>query len=201
MLTQPAIDGWLIPRIESIRAVERRRLVALSVPGLAGDLSQDLGRAALWVEVTGSLYGDEARDAMLLEVRDRFAAGEPVDFVADLVHETELEQVVIERFEVTEVAGSTDSFRYRIVLREYVEPPPPPSPGLDDFGLDVDADLGLDVDLGLDLLDLPALLVSVPDLPALEEALAPVEEAAAKLRETLGGAAEALKPLSDLFGD
>lgn len=201
MLTQPALDSWLVPRIESLRAFERRRIASLPVPGLSGDLSQDLGRAALQVELMGSLSGDEARDALLAEVRTRFLAGEPVDFVADLIHESTLEKVLIEAFDVIEVAGSPDSFRYHIVLREYTEPPEPPSPGLEGFGLDVDAGLDLDVSLGLDLLDLPALLAVVPDLPDLEEALSPIRTAAEGLRETLGGARGALSPLADLLGD
>lgn len=201
MRVQPAIGAWIVPRIERIAASERRRIADLPVPGLSGDLSQDLGRGALHVEIVGSLHGDEARDALLLEVRERFLAGEPVDFVADIVTESSLEQVLIETFEVEEAAGRADAFRYRVVLREYTEPPPPPSPGLDDFGLDVDADLDLDVELGLDLLDLPALLDLVPDLPQLEELLTPLEVAAEDLRDTLAGAADVFSPLADLLGD
>lgn len=195
MILRPMIGSWEVPRIERIRAFEARRLGVLPVPGLSGDLHQDLGKGALAVEISGSLTGDEARDAFLEEVRDKFYAAEPVDFVADIVHEAQLEQVLVQAFEVEEVAGSADSFRYRLVLKEYTEPPPPP--GLaPDFGLDVDADLGLDVDLGLDLLDLPALLVSVPPVGDL---LAPVEEAAEGLRQTLEGAGELLGPLRSLL--
>jgi hypothetical protein len=195
MLTQPAIGAWIVPRIERIGSVERRRIASLAVPGLAGELSQDLGRGALGVVIEGSLFGDDARDGFLTEVRAQFLAGEPVDFVADILTESELEQVLIESLEVVEVAGSADTFRYRIVLREYVEPPEPPGLGLD--GLDVDLDL--DVDLGLDLLDLPALLAVVPDLPALEEALAPLEAAATELRAKLAGIDALFAPIAALL--
>ena len=202
MIVRPMVGSWEVPRIERIWSYEARRVGLLPVPGLSGDLQQDLGKGALTVEIQGSLTGDEARDAFLEELRDKFYTAEPVDFVADIVHDAELEQVLMLAFEVEEVAGSADSFRYRLVLREYTEPPEPAGFGPGglgaDFGLDVDADLGLDVDLGLDLLDLPGFLGSVPEIGDL---LAPVEQAAADLRETLGQAGEVLTPLARLLGE
>ena len=47
------------------------------VPGLAGDLHQDLGAVSLVVEIIGSLHGDSARDDFLTAVREKFAAGSP----------------------------------------------------------------------------------------------------------------------------
>ena len=103
------------------------------VPGLLGDLQQDLGAASLAVEICGSLQGDEARDDFLTSVREKFRAGDPVSFVADITTATELDQVLIEELEVEEANDAADSFRYRVVLREYVEPPEPPPP-IDDLG-------------------------------------------------------------------
>jgi hypothetical protein len=195
------IGSWEVPRIERVRAFEARRLGTLPVPGLEGDLHQDLGKGALAVEIAGSLSTDEARDTFLEELRDKFYAAEPVDFVADIVHEAQLEQVLIEAFEVEEVAQSADTFRYRLVLKEYTEPPPPPGlglPGLDVPGLeDFDVPgLDLDVDLGLDLLDLPNLLGSVP---AVGDLLSPVSEAAEGLKQTLQQAGTVLTPLRSLL--
>ncbi len=190
------VGRWELPRIEGIRSHEARRLVLLGVPGLSGSLQQDLGRDAMEVEIVGSLSGDQARDDFLKELRTQFLAGDPVDFVADIVHESELEQVLITAFTLEESADVPDEFRYRLVLREYTEPPEPPG-FADDFGLDVDADLGLDVDLGLDLLDLPGLL---GDVPQIGDLLAPVAPAAQQLKATLGTAAQVLDPLNDLLG-
>jgi hypothetical protein len=190
------VGRWEVPRIEGIASRESRRLAVVPVPGLSGDLHQDLGRDALEVELYGSLSGDQARDEFLKELRTQFLAGEPVDFVADIVGESELEQVLITSFELEESAGRPEEFRYRMVLREYTEPPEPP--GLaEDFGLDVDADLGLDVDLGLDLLDLPGMLADVPQIGDL---LTPVKTAADELKTALQGAGAVLSPLDDLLG-
>lgn len=196
MLVRPMIGRWEVPHIEGIASRESRRLAVLPVPGLSGDLHQDLGRDALEVELFGSLSGDQARDEFLKELRGQFFAGDPVDFVADIVNESALEQVLISSFTLEESAARPEEFRYRMVLREYTEPPEPPGFS-DDFGLDVDGLLDLDVDLGLDLLDLPGLL---GDVPQIGDLLAPVEPAAKALKDTLAGAAAVLSPLNDLFG-
>lgn len=181
--------------IERIAVYEARRLAVLPVPGLSGDLHQDLGRGALAVEITGSLSGDEARDGFLKEVREKFLAGDPVDFVADIVTESELERVLVEELRVEEVAGAADAFRYRLVLREYTEPPEPPAPA--GLGLDLDDALSLDAALGLDLLDLPAIAGAVPNVP---DILAPLKPAADTLRGALAGAGALFDPLTSLLG-
>jgi hypothetical protein len=181
------IGEWEPRGIEAVSTAEARHLIRMPVPGLAGDLHQDLGRAALAVTIAGTLAGDEARDGFLEALREKFAAGEPVDFVADILTDSDLEQVLIRDFRLSEVAGSADSFRYEITLVEYTEPPEPPAglPGLD-------LDLGLDIDLGLVLLDLPGLL---GDVPAFGDMLTPVGTAAEGLRSALDGAADLLSPL------
>jgi len=193
MLVRPMLGGWEPRGIEAIRTDEARRLVRLPVPGLSGDLHQDLGRSMLALRIVGSLAGDEARDEHLKELRTRFKDGTPVDFVADIINESELERVLISDFRLEERAGDPDGFHYEIVLVEYTEPPEPPSPGLD-LGLD---DLGLDIDLGLDLLDLAGLIGSVPNLG---DVLAPVQQGAAALKQALGGAGSLLAPMQRLFG-
>jgi hypothetical protein len=187
------IDAWEPPGIEAVEAFESRRLALLPVPGLSGDLHHDMGRGSLSVRLAGSLSGDEARDTFLKALRERFQGGEPVDFVADIVAESDLERVIIVHFDLAEVAGDPDGFRYDIVLREYVEPPEPP--GLD-LGLE-DLDLGVDIDLGLDLLDLPGLL----DIPGIGPLLEPVKAAADELGQALKGAGALLSPLDKLLGD
>lgn len=184
------IGGWELPAIESIQAIESRRIARLPVPGLHGDLQQDLGASSLAVEIIGSLHGDEARDAFLEEIRATFRAGEPVSFVADITTATELETVMIETIEVTEVNEWSDSFRYHVVLREYVEPPPPP-------GLLDDLDTGLlddlqDAALGaLDGLELPDLLGAVPSLG----------DPVAPILPVLDGVEAAVGAIPDALGD
>lgn len=189
----PIIGEWEPPKIEALNAVETRRLARLPVPGLSGELQQDMGRGAMGVQITGSLTGDEARDEFLKAVREQFYAGEPVDFVSDILEEAELEQVLIERFDMAQRNDRPGVFSYSIVLREYTEPPEPPDLG---FDLGTDLDLGLDIDLGLDLLDLPGLLTDLPEIGPLLE---PVAEGSEALSGALEGAADALGPLADIL--
>ena len=184
------IGEWPVPRIERIGTVDRRRLARLSVPGLAGDLHQDLGSHSLAVEIEGSLHGDTERDDFLTHVREPFLAGDPLPFVADILTATQLEQVVIEGLEVEEVNDAARAFRYRIRIRQYVEPPEPP-PLVDDLGLDLGAELDQLAELGLAGLELPTLL---GDIPAIGDPTPP-------LREALSGVSGALSPLQDMLSD
>jgi hypothetical protein len=193
MIIRPMIGEWEIPNIEAIRAFEGRRLARFAVPGLDGELQQDLGAGGLCVEICGSLFGDEARDAFLEELFSAFRDAEPLSFVADITAATELDQVLIEQLDVGETNSAARSFGYRMVLRQYVEPPPPaetPS-SLDGLGgPELEAELDGLADLGLDGLDLPDLLV---DLPTLADPVEPVMPA-------LEGVRQATRGLGDLLG-
>jgi hypothetical protein len=190
VIVKPVIGQWEVPRIERIETLEGRRIARLPVPGLLGDIQQDLGAASLTVEISGSLNGDQARDDFLQQLRDSFRAGEPVSFAADITNDAHLDQVLIDELQLEEVNDSPDTFRYRIVLREYVEPPQPPAP-VDDLGADLAADLDGLASLGLDGLNLPDLLGGIPDIanpvPPLQGALGAVQSATAQVPNLLQG--------------
>jgi hypothetical protein len=184
------IGDFEVPRIERIATVEGRRLARLPVPGLAGDLHQDLGVDSIAIEICGSLQGDTERDDFLTSIRDAFNAGDAVDFVADITTATELEQVLVEGLHVEEVNDAAGGIRYRIRLRQYVEPPAPPTP-IDDLGADLAPDLDALAGLGLDGLELPNVLGDIPTLgdptPPLKAALDGVKTAVAPLNDLLDG--------------
>ena len=184
------IGEWEVPRIERIETLEERRIARLPVPGLLGDIQQDLGAASLTVEICGSLQGDEARDDFLQSLRESFRAGDPVSFAADITNAAELDQVLIDELLLEEVNDSADGFHYRIVLREYVEPPSPPAP-VDDLGADLGGDLDGLASLGLDGLNLPDVLGGLPDIsnpvPAVQPALSAVRSGTAQVPDLLNG--------------
>jgi hypothetical protein len=184
------IGQWEVPRIERIETLEERRIARLPVPGLLGDIQQDLGAASLAVEIRGSLQGDEARDDFLQSLRESFRAGDPVSFAADITNAAELDQVLIDELQLEEVNDSAGGFHYRIVLREYVEPPQPPAP-TDDLGADLGGDLDNLASLGLDGLNLPDVLGGLPDIsnpvPPLQPALQAVQSATAQVPSLLDG--------------
>jgi hypothetical protein len=190
VIVKPMIGEWEVPRIERIETLEGRRIARLPVPGLLGDIQQDLGASSLTVEICGSLQGDEPRDDFLQSLRESFRAGDPVSFAADITNAAELDQVLIDELALEEVNDAADSFHYRIVLREYVEPPEPPTP-VDDLGTDLGGDLDSLASLGLDGLNLPDVLGGLPDIanpvPPLQGALGAVQSATGQVPNLLNG--------------
>jgi len=136
MRIKPVLDDWEIPHIEAIQMLERRSFVELPVPGRVGSLYQDLNTAPARIALRGSLYGDEARDQFLEDLRDRFREGASVTFVADILTATSVQYVIIEDLRFAESGTRPDQIDYAIVLRESPPPPPPPDPlGSLDAGL------------------------------------------------------------------
>ena len=197
MNVRPVLGEWEIPRIARIESLERRSMVELPIPGRVGSLFQDLNAAPLRLAISGSLYGDEARDAFLEEVRASFQAGEPLTFVADIVTATELQYVVIDTLRFEERGTEPDQIDYLIVLRESPPPPPPGDPLADlEAGLLDDAAGFLDSVTGaLDAID---DLGSIPDLRDPTERLAGALD---DVQSTVSGLASIGPDLASVFGE
>lgn len=195
MIVRPMLGEWELPCVEHVELLESRRLARLGVPGLTGDLHQDLGAESLTVAIIGSLTGDQQRSDLLGALQEAYLAGEPLPFVADIVESSELEDVVIAGFDVAESAAWDGACRYRLVLRQYVEPPPPP--GLvPELPADLLGDLADLAGSLLDGLDLAGLLGAVPSLAdptvAIQPALDTVRDAVAEVPAMLDGLSAAL---------
>lgn len=197
MNVKPVLGDWEIPRIEAIDAFEQRRFVELEVPGRAGSLYQDLNLRPAWIGLRGSLFGDETRNDFLEALREKFRAGEPVTFVADILTATEVQYVVIETLAVAQSGSHPDQMDYRIVLRESPPPPPPPDPlGGIDTGLLGDAASLLDSVTGA--LDALEMLGAIPDI---SDPTPPLRETLSGVGSALAGLAEVTGSLSNLFGE
>jgi hypothetical protein len=199
MKVRPMIGEYEVPGIQRIGTVEGRALVEVPVPGLEGSYLQDLGSGLTSIVIEGTLAGDEARDAFLESVRAAFAAGEPLDFVADITTATSIEKVRIADLDVVEAAASPDTFRYAIALRQHVEPPPT-GPGADQgFGdlTDIAADMDLEALSIFDALQIPDLLGSVPEL---SDPTPPLSGIVDNLRSALAPIDGVSELLSGLFG-
>lgn len=197
MNVKPVLGDWEIPRIEAIDAFEQRRFVELEVPGRAGSLYQDLNLRPAWIGLRGSLFGDETRNDFLEALREKFRAGEPVTFVADILTATEVQYVVIETLVVAQSGSHPDQMDYRIVLRESPPPPPPPDPlGGIDTGLLGDAASLLDSVTGA--LDALEMLGAIPDI---SDPTPPLRETLSGVGSALAGLAGVTGSLSNLFGE
>ena len=190
------LDDWEVPRVGAIESRERRSLVELPVPGRAGSLFQDLESDPVRLVLTGSLYGEEVRNEFLESLREKFRAGDPVTFVADIHTATEVEYVLIDDLWLRESGERPDQIAYFIALTESPPPPPPPDPltGIDSDLLD-QADGFLDAVTGaLDVID---GLGSVPDVV---DPTPPLTDAISGVTEATEGLGEALDPLRAIFG-
>lgn len=192
MKVKPMLGEYALEQIEYIEASESRALVEHRVPGLAGNYLQDMGSVANQIVIAGSRgTDDDARDSFLTAVREMFATGEPVTFVADINTATDVTDVVIEDLQVREVAGSGSAFQFVVRLRKYTKPPEPPSTGMLDAGILDDAMSVVDA---LDTLD---ALASIPDLG---DPTGPLTGAMDGVVSATDGLPEVVNQLNALFG-
>lgn len=196
MSAKPVLGEWEVPRIALIKTLEQRSFVELPIPGRVGSLFQDLNATPTRIAIAGSLYGEEARNQFLEELRGKFKAGEPVTFTADITTATEVQYVIIEALQVQESGMTPDQLNYFLVLRESPPPPPPPDllGGLDTSLLDQAAGFLDTVTGALDMID---ALGNVPDF---NDPTAPLTGALAGVTTATAGLEEALTPLRDIFG-
>ena len=196
MNQQPVLGDWEIPRIASIRTLESRRFVELPVPGRVGSLFQDLNTAPTRIAISGSLYGDEARDDFLQKLREKYKAGEPVTFVADIITATEVQYVVVETLRMEESGASPDQTDYTIVLQESPPPPPPPDPlgGLDDGLLGDAAGLVGDVTNAIDAVS------KLGNIPSFKDPTPPLKGTVDGVKSATNSLGDIGNKLKDLFG-
>jgi hypothetical protein len=189
------LDDMALPLVQDVRTREDRAWVTHRVPGLEGAAHQHLGRRPTFITIVGAMADDTSLEA-LEQLRRKFRARAPVPFTADIATATNIQKVVIDDLNVTEVAGKPQQYRYVLRLVEHIPPPPPVQP-LTAPGVDLDADGIFDqvTDLvgelpGLDgLLDFD-LVNPVPPLQSLLEGFT----------ETTRQLGDSLKPLDDLMG-
>lgn len=188
MNTKPVLGDWEIPRIQKLRSDEHRRIAELPVPGRAGNLLQDLNSAATVIEIQGSLITEERSD-FLTNIREKFHAGEPLTFIADITEATDIQYVMIESLVVEESSRFTDQIDYFMKLRESPPPPPPPNllGGIDDGLLGLADDF---IDGVTDVLDAIDSLANVPDF----------SDPSALLGGTLEGVTGAIGQLDEIGG-
>jgi len=199
------LAGIPLARVHRIATVERADFASHRVPGLDGNLVQDLGRDSVAVQIEGIFYGADAADK-LNQLRDTYKSRKPADFLADIIGQSYFSQVVIEQMDVWQRAEEPDQFSYALLVREYV-PPPQPATAFAEGLSDLDADL-LDEALGfMDALALPDFLsapgISDPTPPlasALDEVsnlLSPLSDAAGSLSDTATPVTDEINSLAD----
>ncbi len=183
-----------LSRVHRIVTLEDSAFVHHRIPGGAGHVLQDLGRGSVRLRIEGICFGPAAR-ADLEALRALHTAREPVDFIADVVGQTYVSRVALDRLEVAESAGDPEQFTWALTVVEHVEPPPQGAAAL----AAVDAAIAVDAAALMEIAALPDMLAfgSLPDVTnpfaPLRDTLTPVaaaakgvQSAAAGLRALLG---------------
>ena len=111
-----------------------------------------------------------------------------MDFIADVVGQTYVSKVALDRLEVVESAEDPEQFSYSLTVAEYVEPPPQGNAleAVND-GIQVEAQALLDIAALPDALALGSLPEVTNPFAPLKSALAPVAEASQALHESMAG--------------
>jgi outer membrane protein OmpA-like peptidoglycan-associated protein len=122
-MARPMLGDLELEQVQVVQADEDQLVTRHPVPGLEGDFWQVLGRRGTQFSLTGILTAPDTVEH-LGELRSRFHAGDPVSFVSDISTATLVDQVLIERMEVRELAGRPSAFEYAFVLREFLEATP-----------------------------------------------------------------------------
>ena len=107
-----------------IATADRRVLVERKPPGMPGSLLQNLGRKPVRVVLWGVATGPDAL-AFVEKLDEKFRAGAPVPFTADIVRDAEIDEVVIEDLKLQELAGRPERFAYVLALSEFIKPTEP----------------------------------------------------------------------------
>lgn len=194
------LAGIALEKLLRVEVRERARFARHGVPGMSGDLAQDLGRPSVALAFQGVFYGADAAD-QLKALRDKYLAREPVDLICEAVGEGYFTQVLIESLDVVQRAGVLDQFDYACQVAEYVPPPPPAvaSP----FG---DLEAGLLGEAAAMMDDVQNAIQQVADLASLVAGAADFGNPTTRLPKMLstftdvaGGAGATLGSLADLI--
>ena len=175
-------------RVHRITTLEQSAFVHHRVPGATGDVLQDLGRRSVRLRIEGICFGPTAKDD-LAALRGLYVAREPVDFIADVVGQTYVSRVALDRLEVADSAADPEQFTWTLTVSEYVEQPQSDTAALDA----VNASIAADAAALMDVTTLPDALAfgSLPEISnpfePLQGALIPVADGAKAFDQALGG--------------
>jgi len=121
---RPLLDDMELVQVQEIGTYDKRALAEHKPPGMAGSLLQNLGRRPARIVLWGVATGDKALEFTQM-LDDKFRAGKPVPFIADIVADSEIQQVLIDDLRFQDLAGKPGRFAYVLTLREFIKPVEP----------------------------------------------------------------------------
>ena len=133
---RPMLDDIELVQVQEIGTFDRRALAEHKPPGMSGSLLQNLGRRPTRLSLWG-VASDSNAQSFIEKLDTKFRAGKPVPFTADIVADSEIQQMIIQDLRVQDLAGKPQRFAYVLTLREFIKPvEPEATSGLDPGILD-----------------------------------------------------------------
>ena len=96
---KPMLDNIELPLVQEITTHDRRTLIEHKPPSMDGSLLQNLGRRPERVVLWGIAAADDAQET-IEKLDEKFRAGGPFAFTADISADSQIEQIVIDDFQV-----------------------------------------------------------------------------------------------------
>lgn len=121
---RPMLDDLELPQVQEILTHERRMLAEHKPPGMEGSLFQNMGRRPTNLILWGIAAGPSVLE-FVESLNTLFDANQAVPFIADIVADAEIENVIIDNLQWREVAGKPSRYVYLLDLHELKEPLPP----------------------------------------------------------------------------
>lgn len=152
---RPMLDDIELPHVQEITSQDKRALAEHKPPGMEGSLLQNMGRRPTRIILGGVKTGADSLE-FLETLDDKFKQGKPLPFIADIIADAEIEEMVVADLKWQELAGKPHRYAYVLVLREYLEPAEAEDTALLNNDILGDADGLIDdlvdgLDIGLDL--------------------------------------------------
>jgi hypothetical protein len=185
------LGGIKSNRVHRIVTLETADLISHRIPGKAGNMIQDLGRDSVRLQINGIFYGAAKASQDLEALRKIYKQREPVDFVAEIVGQAYFSQVIIEQFEVFQIAGEPEQFSYQLAIVESPIKTTVTTTNNLDAGIQIEANNLINVATIPDVLALGAFPEITNPIEPLKNALEPVKIAT----ENLNAVTEGLKAI------
>ena len=172
---RPMLDDLELPNVQEIATYDRRMLAEHKPPGMKGSVLQNMGRRPTRLLLWGIATGSDVT-AFVEDLDSKFRTNDAYPFVADIIADAEIAQMIIDDLKWQEVAGKPERVAYVMVLREYIEPVEPEDTAFLDTGILEDAQ-GLMDDL------VTALDLALPFATGLERFVGPMTDFVTRLQE------------------
>ncbi len=189
------IGGIELTNVHRMTTLEDGSYIQHNVPGMQGELSQDIGRQSLQLQIDGIFYGEDIENE-LKKLRDVYLKREPVELLAQVTGQAYAAKVLIDSLRVMESGEQVNQYTYQMVVIEYVEPPASSAINVDA----VNAAVSLEATQIMDIMELPDML-AMGSIPELSNPIEPLKDILTPVQEASSAFLEASKGLKILLGE